>query len=273
MILLTKKYGQMGNRLAYLRVFLAFALEHDVTIINLGFDEYGHYFNGTNARLVTPHRTLAIFTRCLLKLIRRLLEPLFELVTVITPNTNDLIELRDDKIIHLCCSTVVVIDDGWPVIDLHVLRKHDQQVRNYFTPVNKKAEKIHQFLIEARKGCDILIGIHIRQGDYRVWENGRHYFPSVKYADIMRRLVEIHANQRVRFMVATNEEQNWDIFSAYDYRRAPGGALEDMYALAGCDEIYGPQSSYSAWASFYGKVPLCWIDTPDCFDRASKIMD
>jgi hypothetical protein len=32
--------------------------------------------------------------------------------------------------------------------------------------------------------------------------------------------------------------------------------LEDMYALAGCDYIIGPPSTFSMWASFIGKVPL-----------------
>ena len=32
--------------------------------------------------------------------------------------------------------------------------------------------------------------------------------------------------------------------------------LVDMYALAGCDLIVGPDSTFSHWASFYGNVPI-----------------
>lgn len=274
MILLTQKYGQLGNRLAYLRVYLAFALEHRVTIVNFGFDEYGHYFVSSGGNLLTPHRALAVSARCLLKGIQRLLGPGIDLFPVIHAGANSLVDLRDSRIIQLCSSsTPVIIDGGWPVIDLQVLKKYDEQVRSYFNPVDTLSIKIRQFLDEARVGCDVLIGIHIRQGDYREWDNGRHYFRTGEYVDIMRRLIDIHTGCRVRFVVATNEEQDWDLFSWCDYRRAPGGTVEDLYALAGCDEIYGPQSSYSAWASFFGRVPFCWISAPNCFDRASKVME
>jgi len=32
--------------------------------------------------------------------------------------------------------------------------------------------------------------------------------------------------------------------------------MGDLYALAKCDYILGPLSSYSQWASFYGNKPL-----------------
>lgn len=35
-----------------------------------------------------------------------------------------------------------------------------------------------------------------------------------------------------------------------------GHFIEDMYTLAECDYIFGPPSTYTMWASFYGKRPL-----------------
>jgi len=35
-----------------------------------------------------------------------------------------------------------------------------------------------------------------------------------------------------------------------------GVPVEDMYALAECDYIIGPVSSFTQWASFYGNKPL-----------------
>jgi hypothetical protein len=32
-----------------------------------------------------------------------------------------------------------------------------------------------------------------------------------------------------------------------------------MYALAQCDLILGPPSTFSQWASFYGQRPLCIV--------------
>jgi len=43
--------------------------------------------------------------------------------------------------------------------------------------------------------------------------------------------------------------------------------VEDLYALAECDYIIGPPSTYTLWASFYGDTPLWFMehkgDIPD----------
>jgi len=35
-----------------------------------------------------------------------------------------------------------------------------------------------------------------------------------------------------------------------------GHFIEDLYTLASCDYIIGPPSTFTMWASFYGRVPL-----------------
>jgi hypothetical protein len=41
-----------------------------------------------------------------------------------------------------------------------------------------------------------------------------------------------------------------------------GVAIEDLYALAACDRLVGPPSTFTQWASFYGRVPLYYIRDP-----------
>jgi hypothetical protein len=35
----------------------------------------------------------------------------------------------------------------------------------------------------------------------------------------------------------------------------PGTAIGDLYALAGCDKLMGPPSTFSLWASYWGGRP------------------
>jgi hypothetical protein len=275
MIILTQKYGQLGNRLAYLRVYLSFALEHNVKILNLAFDEYEKYFAGTSECMITFPRIISVLVRKLFIWFIRCgvaCKMLFRMQTL-QAGSKGIVDLNDVRAVQACSHHNVIINDGWPVVGLSVLNKHDGQIRAFFTPVNTIVEKVQQFLEQVRHDCDVLIGIHIRQGDYKVWDNGRHFFNTGEYVGIMFRLIEIHKDRRVRFVVCSNEEQNWDLFTGCDYRKTPGNAVEDMYILAGCDEIYGPQSSFSAWASFFGSVPLCWIKTPEDFEKAVKVME
>ena len=39
--------------------------------------------------------------------------------------------------------------------------------------------------------------------------------------------------------------------------------IEDLYALSLCDYILGPPSTFSMWASFYGKKPLRIVSYKD----------
>lgn len=39
--------------------------------------------------------------------------------------------------------------------------------------------------------------------------------------------------------------------------------ITDLYCLAACDGIIGPPSTFSIWASFYGKIPLAQIFKKD----------
>ena len=38
-----------------------------------------------------------------------------------------------------------------------------------------------------------------------------------------------------------------------------GNLIQDIYTLATCNYIVGVSSTFSLWASFYGRVPLCTI--------------
>jgi hypothetical protein len=42
----------------------------------------------------------------------------------------------------------------------------------------------------------------------------------------------------------------------------------DLYALARCDYIMGPPSTYTQWASFYGNQPLYHLRSGD--DRVER---
>jgi hypothetical protein len=41
-----------------------------------------------------------------------------------------------------------------------------------------------------------------------------------------------------------------------EYLAGTGHLIEDLYSLAQCDFLAGPPSTFTLWASFYGKVPL-----------------
>lgn len=275
MIVLVTKYGQLGNRLAYLRVYLAFAHEYNIRLLNLAFGEYARHFVCASGKMVTLPQVPSESLRYVLMSLRyfsRGKAPFCGLEAVL-PNKRGHVDFTDAAIVKLCTEMNVIIDKGWPILSAEVLKKYDDLVKTVFMPIDRIRIEVERFVQTARLSCDLLIGIHIRQGDYRIWNNGIHFFHTDQYIEIMTKIQKLHSKKHVRFVVASNEPQDWNLFSGFDYLKSPGSLVTDMYVLAQCDEIYGPQSSFSGWASFYGNVPLCWIKTPESFEPALTAKD
>ena len=66
-----------------------------------------------------------------------------------------------------------------------------------------------------------------------------------------------------RPLVCSNASPPASAFAGCDVSAGIGHLVEDLYALARCDYLVGPPSTYTAWASFYGQVPLCHLETAE----------
>jgi len=161
---------------------------------------------------------------------------------------------------------------GWRFRDEGALEKHGDTVRRIFTPRESYRKIISESVNPLKAQCDRLVGIHVRQGDYARFRNGRYLYSDQVYSRVMREVAE-QLPGITRFLLSSDEPIAEGRFKGFSFRRCVGQELVDLYSLAQCDYILGPPSTYSAWASFYGKVPLFHIDTPDTqvtFESFSK---
>lgn len=267
MIVLTYKYGQLGNRLSYLKDFFAIALEYNVRVILLCFDEYTDYFSGTSRGFFCsfPYQCgrsigKSMFSkglRCLLHLLGVIFNRLGcnSASLFPEPDENGCLVLEGERA-DVYKKKLVLFLSGWPCVPTELIEKHSERIREYFSLVEEHASRVKYVIDKAKTYGDFLVGIHIRQGDYRVWNGGKFFFETDVYVKLMKKITQKHEDRHVVFIICSNEEQNWSLFEEFSFVAGPGYAVGDMYSLAECDEIYGPQSSFSAWASFYGKVPL-----------------
>ena len=117
-----------------------------------------------------------------------------------------------------------------------------------------------------KEHTDLVIGVHIRHGDYKTFYNGKYYYTLEEFHAFMLQIKQLYPNKRVAFFISSNEDFSLDIFEGCNCQRfgkEPSGAILDLYTLSVCDRIIGPFSSYSRWASFIGRVPLCFLETRD----------
>lgn len=169
---------------------------------------------------------------------------------------------------------------GWSTrTDTRYLAQTKKELQRIFRPKDSIMNKAEEIIGKIKQTSDIVVGVHIRRGDYATWNDGRFYYELEDYHRFMLRVKELYQGQRVSFFISSNEDFELDIFTDCDclrFDKEPSGAILDLYSLSVCDLIMGPVSSYSRWASFIGEVPLCFLETKDQIftkDSFSKIID
>jgi len=265
MIIIAQKYGQLGNRIILFAHFIAFAIEHEVKIVNPAFDEYAEHFQSIKEDIFCRYPAKSLLNGN--RLIRKLFYLLIRLMTIIKPNFIKILTFRENEhcvlngndFIKSAISKKFLFVHGWEFRDNINLNKHADLIRDYFKPNEKIQINITELIDNARQNCDVLIGVHIRHGDYKYWNNGKYFYDLDDYAKIMDRIENLFQNEKVVFLVCSNVKQDVKTLSKFRFIFCNNHFVQDMYSLAKCDYIIGPPSTYTIWASFYGNVPLYHI--------------
>ena len=270
--------GRLGNRIVLFANLIAFAAEHGYRLVNFTFHSYAALFETTRRDVfcrypaaarpswldVIPGLGGAIRkTRIFYHLIRGV-SVLNEKLPLFGKRVVTLRERRGQLIILLETPEVqaqiedarVVFVYGWIFRAPGAVQKHAEAVRAYFRPIEAYERISSEAVAPLRRGADVVIGVHIRQGDYRGWRKGRCFFTLPQYAGWMRELAEQFPGKKVAFLVCSDEPRRSEEFPGLSIGIGPGSPMGDVYALAKCDYILGTLSSFSQWASFYGNKPL-----------------
>ena len=136
-------------------------------------------------------------------------------------------------------------------------------IKSLFTPDHSTIEKCKTLIDSKRIAYDLIVGVHIRRGDYLEFADGKFYYSDADFLKFMKRILLL-TNKRVGFLLCSNESINFEAFSEVNtFQIDDTDAIEDLYALSLCDYIIGPHSTYTMWSSFYGSTPLKLILNKD----------
>lgn len=114
----------------------------------------------------------------------------------------------------------------------------------------------------------INIGVHIRRGDYKTFQNGRLYFEDDEYCRYVNKLISLlPAGNDVNVHICTNDMLLNRAYYTENVNATvhfPNGSpTEDLCLLSRCDYLLGPNSSYTLIATMYGKARLFWMHHED----------
>lgn len=266
--------GQLGNRLQLFANVLAYALEHKHSLVVLSFSEYAHFFKGTlngiydfgEIQVIVPKPKQSLVYRRFWKLVLKSLDKTPWIakslkITEIKALEFPVLLLCDPTYQEMVSHSKISLLRGYYYYDHESLTKHSDTIRKFFQPLDKYQKNIERTISQAREKGDILVGIHIRHGDFATYEAGKYFFSFKMYENFMQHINSLFSKQQVHFLVCSNTDLSAITFSSeISWQPGPGTLIEDMYSLAKCDYILGPfPSTFSAWSAFYGKVKICII--------------
>jgi hypothetical protein len=156
---------------------------------------------------------------------------------------------------------------GWLFRGYASFEAHGELIRELFTPVQRHRERVAALIDEARSHDDLLVGIHLRRGDYRRFLGGKYYFEPAGYRTLLEHLVGLYPERRLRFLLCSDEALDLTLFAGLNVMTGTRDVVQDLYALASCDLICGPPSTFNMWASFYGRVPRYEFESLDALPR------
>lgn len=144
-----------------------------------------------------------------------------------------------------------------------LVRKHKNAIVRSLRVRDDLQIRARGFVEAIRTNYDYLIGVLIRQYDYRRYASGRFFFESPQYASWMKAaLTTFKRHGRVGFLIASDEIQDPSVFEGLPFhfctgaKVGPGHYLENLAELGLCDVVMTPPSSFGCWGAFAGGVPV-----------------
>lgn len=262
MIIKSNPVGQLANRIYDFSTFIVFSIENNQKLIYPFFNEFEQYFS-INESALLPRKVWLVkgaFRKTILKRFINLLALLKKIGLPIAsfyqyPNGKDISQIKANSAFSL-------FGGGW-YTDYRSFVKHEDVLKSVFTLKGPYSQNVSNLIKEAKTKCDILVGVHIRRGDYKEFLNGSFYFENAVYKEKMMMFQAIFPDKNVGFLICSNEEVKFVDFKEFNVFKPSTFFIEDLYSLSSCDYLLGPPSTFTMWASFIGNAPLFKIHSKE----------
>jgi hypothetical protein len=290
-IIFTHGGGRFANQLMTFGHLIAVAEEHpDIQVVDYAFWPYANLCAGTehNPSCAYPPRRGTTLGARFMSLARRMTwrrrrAAMHNVVGLILnklrprrlidygPLPGDgsvVIQLGGEEFLNRVRSRKTALLMGWFLRDWALFEKHEEAVRRFLAPAERFTRVAEPFIADLRKRHDPLVGLLIRQDDYRYWAGGKYFFPTEQYRTFVRQLRQ-RFGRRAGILIATDEVQPAGAYDEFGVtfctgeKAGPGHYQESFAELSMCDVVASVPSTFAAWAAFFGKKPILPISAAD----------
>lgn len=282
-VILKHNGGRLGNQLLLLCSVYAFCLENKYEFVNYSFYNYWKYFEFKNndwfikilgilgrLNFYKAHSTHLIIYHLYTFLANiyiffnkgSVIHTLPSDATFLPPSSSNS-RANQDLVIRLVESKKRTIYlAGWTFRNPVGIRKYHQEIRQFLRPRKEILQRILKVITPLRRQYKNIIGVHIRQGDYKVWQGGKYYFSQLEVASILETFLlkkKLSRKQSV-FLICSDGYVDQSIFHNLNVKIGPGSLIEDLFSLSECDLVIGSNSTFGRFAAYYGNRALYFFD-------------
>lgn len=267
-IVVVQSIGQLGNRLFQFSHLIALAQAQGCQILNPSFSKYAHLFPATTANLFCayPERHSWVARPWVQTLVYYFIRICYAAGFLgIIPGAYLLKKDWREGPTRMDSDIFRGLVSRFKIIFLagSFNHKHPEnfpqswpKIRDFFRISETRKLRIKQHLEPLRNDSNILVGVHLRQGDVFTDPVRKDALDQTYYAQKLQEVLALFPGRRVSFLICSNAPIKSGLFSAFQYQLGLGDFVDDLYSLAECDYLLGAgQSSFSLWASKIGNVP------------------
>lgn len=275
-IILQHGGGELANQLWTFASIYAYCKEKGFECRNYSFFEYGQYFNIPIKNKIIglvfffPFRDYygrrksprTRFFRLLYKMYEKIILALYKRQVVSSVNINNkkfsLPPTEENpRLSKMEQENDLLYFTGWLFRNPTGLEKYQTDIRKYFRPKEKYTLPAEQKIADAKQKYNHVIGVHIRQSDYRVYKSGEYLISQERICAILDEYLEnfVLKSEETVFIITSDEPVNEQVFKGLNTLINNGNAIEDLYTLSLCDAIIGSNSTFGNFAAYLGDKP------------------
>lgn len=277
-IILQHNGDELGSQLwNYVSVY-AYCLSRDYECVNPSFFEYNHYFK--NLKIGNPiirfffsflfikskpHRKHDLYIKVMrslykthVYLMRKLKKnQLYAIGRNVKYGIQYLPPTQDSRKINQLEKKRAIYFDGHLFRNPFGLTQYRTEIVNKFIPNDIIQKSIRSTLVGLRNKYENIIGVHIRQNEFREFKRGKFFVDQGNMRKIIDEFINVHKinPEKTVFYICSDSPVDESFFEGINYVLGDTNPAIDLFTLAGCDVILGPDSRFSSFASFYGNIP------------------
>lgn len=166
-----------------------------------------------------------------------------------------------ERVQHYIQSKRTVLFDSAAIFP-KIPRDSVEAIRRFFVPKRQHRQAAEEWLGAVGSGADVLVGVAVRQGDFKTWLNGKNYVEPSLFAGVLRKFRDEMPDRRPLFVICSDDPISADQYPEVNAVSVPRGVMMHLCVLMACDYIVGTaESTFVQWASFLGNVPWLPVTT------------